>query len=177
MLIIYMNDQLTNEWSDDDDDDDYYYDYDNNIIHNKIIDTPIITSIVDPIEKNNIFLIVEQLFTDEISLYLNEYIITTSICFNVQYKEDLIALGDRIQLVFPYNLLGNYDLYLTLIFIYYSLLGEPGEDIFTGFFNRYAYNYSLVTELYFQLTTGELIEANGNNLSQYTRRRLLGFIF
>jgi len=172
MLIIYMNDELSDEWSDDDDDDD--------VIQIKILNTHIITSvvtpIVDPIEKNHIFLIVEQLFTDEISLYLNEYIMSTSICFNVQHKEDLIALGDRIQKVIPYNLLGNYDLYLTLIFIYHSLLDEPGEDIFTGFFNRYAYNYKLVTELYFKLTTGELIEDNGNDLSQDARRKILGFV-
>jgi hypothetical protein len=56
------------------------------------------------------------------------------------------------------------------------LLDEPGEDIFTGFFNRYAYNYKLVTELYFKLTTGELIEDNGNDLSQDARRKILGFV-
>lgn len=176
MSIIYMN----NEWSDDEDYDEYECeDYTKkNIINIYTIEHINLINIhtIDPVKKHNIFLIVEKLFKDEIASYPNEYIISTSICYNVQQKNLLIALGDKINKVFPYNILGNYDLYLTLIFTYHSLLEEPGEEIFTGFFNRYAYNYTLVIELYFKLTTGDLFADNGDNLSRDVRRKILGLL-
>jgi len=174
-----MNDEWSeNEWSEDDDhyDNDFEYEiYNSKQTYYKNYNEIMYIHTIDPIIKHNIFVIVEKIFKDEILSYKDEYINSINICYSVQNKKDIIKIGDRIQEIFPYNMLGNYDLYLTLIFIYYSLLGEPGEEIFTGtFFIKYAFNEILVTNLYFMLTTDDLIEHNGNNLSKYVRKYFLG---
>jgi hypothetical protein len=166
---------MNDEWSDDEYDDEYenYSKQSYRTIYTDIMYVHTTNYTI----KHNIFVIVENIFKDEISSYLDEYINSISICYSIQNKTDVIEIGDKFQQIFPYNTLGNYDLYLTLIFIYYSLLAEPGEEIFTGsFFTRYAYNYILVTELYFVLTTGELFDNNGHNLSQIVRKYFLGII-
>lgn len=166
---------MNNEWSDDEYDSDYEYYNFNKQKYGKVYNEIMYVRTTEYTQKYNIFLLVEQIFKDEIALYRDEYINSISICYNVQNKKNVIEIADRIKLIFPYNMLGNYDLYLTLIFIYYSLLGEPSEELFSGgFIMNYACNCKLVTELYFALTTGELIENNGNNLSQYVRKYFLG---
>ena len=172
---------MNDEWSDDYDEDNVYdYNDDYEIYCKQHYNIKIYTEIMhihvkEYTKKYNIFVLVEKLFKDEIDSYKDEYINSIGVCYNVLFKKDIIQIGDRIQQIFPYNTLGNYDLYLTLIFIYYSLLGEPGEEIFTGtFFIKYAFNEILVTNLYFMLTTDDLIEHNGNNLSKYVRKYFLG---
>jgi len=166
---------INEEWSDDDYNDEEYEYFKQS--YNKIYTENMCIHTIDPIKKYNIFLIVEKLFKDEISSYNDEYIKSISICYSVQNKKDVIKIGDKIKEIFPYNILGNYDLYLTLIFIYYSLLGENGEEIFEGWFlNQHALNIIIVTKLYFVLTTGDLIEKNGNNLSRDVRRYFLGLL-
>lgn len=167
---------MNDEWSDgDDEDDDEYEIYYKQHYNVKIYTENMYIRVKEYAKKYNIFVLVEKIFTEEIDSYKDEYINLIGICYNIQCKRDLIQFGDRIQQIFPYNTLGNYDLYLTLIFIYYSLLGEPGEEIFTGqFFLKYAFNEKLVTNLYFILTTNDLLEHNGNNLSRDVRKYFLG---
>ena len=176
---------MNNEWSDDDYDYDYDYgcsynhDYDYKYqFHNDKKYTEIMyIHTTDYKQKYNIFLLVEKLFKDEISLYKDEYINSICVCYDIQNKQDVIKIGDKLKEIFPYSILGNYDLYLTLIFIYYSLLSEPGEEIFEGWFlNSHALNNMVVNKLYFILTTGDLIETNGDNLSKCVRRYFLGLL-
>jgi hypothetical protein len=166
---------MDNEWSDDDYDDEFNYEHES---YNKQKYTEIMyIHATNYTQKYEIFLLVEKIFKDEISLYKKEYIETISMCYSIQNKQDIIKIGDKIKEIFPYNILGNYDLYLTLIFIYYSLLSEPGEEIFEGWFlNEHALNNMIVTNLYFVLTTGDLIEINGDNLSKSVRRYFLGLL-
>jgi hypothetical protein len=174
---------MNNEWSDDDDNYEYdygytyNYEYEYKTRYEKKYAEIMYIHTTEPSKKYSIFLLVEKLFNDEISLYKKEYIETISMCYSIQDKQGIIKIGDKIKEIFPYNILGNYDLYLTLIFIYYSLLSEPGEEIFEGWFlNKHALNNMVVIKLYFMLTTGDLIEQNGNNLSKYVRRYFLGLL-
>jgi hypothetical protein len=170
---------MNNEWSDDDYDYryNYKYDYEYESHYDKKYTEIMYIHTTDYKQKYNIFLLVENLFKHEISSYKKEYIETISICYSIENKQDVIKIGDKIKEIFPYNILGNYDLYLTLIFMYYSLLSEPGEEIFEGWFlNEHALNNMIVTNLYFILTTGDLIETNGDNLSKSVRRYFLGLL-
>lgn len=126
-------------------------------------------------ENQMTFGTVEKLFRDEISNH-PRYEQNTVICCDEEHENELIQLAYRIKLTQPYNDLSDRDLYLTLIFIYYSLLGEQTEDIFTlDFLQKNAINKHLVQQLYLQLTTGDIIETTGRNLSQDVRRGFLGF--
>jgi hypothetical protein len=126
-------------------------------------------------EQQMTFGTVEKMFRDEISNH-PRYEQNTVICCDEEHENELIQLAHRIKLTQPYNDLSDRDLYLTLIFIYYSLLGEQTEDVFTlDFLKKKSINKPLVEQLYLQLTTGDIIETNGRNLSQDVRRGFLGF--
>jgi hypothetical protein len=129
-------------------------------------------------EKQDIFLKVEKLYRDNLSRVLTEHANLEKyqlICCSEEEATEIINLGDRIHQTPPYNNLSYYDMYLTLILIYYSLLGEQTEDFLnTRFLNRYAYNKELVKDLYLKLTTGDIMEPNGINLSSLVRRSFFG---
>lgn len=100
------------------------------------------------------------------------------ICCTESMKHAIIWLGIRIKRNSHYTILSDSDLYLTLIYIWYSLLGEHGvENSFNmQFLLDNATNKELVEELYFTLTTGDMIEeSTGRNLSSDVRRGMLGF--
>ena len=99
-----------------------------------------------------------------------------AVCCGEAQAESMINLANRIKLTPPYNTLSDRDLYVTLIFIYYALLGEQRTDIFNmNFLSNHASNKELVVKLYIDLTTGDIIETSGKNLSQDVRRGFLGF--
>ena len=129
----------------------------------------------DFLQKQYIFGTVEKIFKRHIGKYPKTEI-NGVICCDEEQENEMITLADRIKLISPYNNLTNYDLYLTLIFIYYSLLEEQANDVFkTRFLMFYAMNKPLVRDLFFKLTTGDIIESDGNNLSQTVRRGYMGF--
>ena len=127
-------------------------------------------------QQENNFQTIEKIFRDKISKYpdVEQRI---SICCDKDEEESLIELGERIKRTSPYNTLSDHDLYLTLIYIYYSLVaGEQTEDIFNiKFLQLYAINKDLVQDLYLKITTGDIIESNGINLSSAIRRGFFRF--
>lgn len=127
-------------------------------------------------QQENNFQTIEKIFRDQISKY-PDIERTINICCDDDIESSFIDLGERIKRTYPYDTLSNSDLYLTLIYIYYSLVaGEQTEDIFDiNFLRYYAINKDLVQDLYLKITTGDIIESNGRNLSRDIRRGLLGF--
>jgi hypothetical protein len=55
------------------------------------------------------------------------------------------------------------------------MLGEQIDDVFdTGFIKKYTKNPTLVEHLFIDLTTKDILEADGTNLSSFVRKMLLG---
>ena len=127
-------------------------------------------------QQENNFQTIEKIFRDQISKY-PDIERTINICCDDDIESSFIDLGERIKRTSPYNTLSDHDLYLTLIYIYYSLVaGEQTEDIFNiKFLQLYAINKDLVQDLYLKITTGDIIESNGINLSSAIRRGFFRF--
>ena len=130
-------------------------------------------------QKKHSFMTVEKLFRDSLSKKLSNrpHLERESlICCSDEDETVLMTMGDRIHQIPPYDTLSFYDIYLTMIFIYYTLLGEQTEDYFTiAFFNKYANDKKLVQDLYLKLTTGDIIEpTSGTNLSSFVRQTFFG---
>lgn len=129
-------------------------------------------------EKQTLFLQTEKLFRDEIANVVTNKKIEKNLNLCCDEKiENMITkdFAEKIKKTKEYNSLSYADLYLTLVYLYYSLvLGEQSEDhVFTmNFLKKNAYNKSLVVDLYYKIATGDL-KLKSLNISKYIRRNLL----
>lgn len=97
------------------------------------------------------------------------------LCCDDEMRNKLIEVGERIKRIGTYASIDYRDLYLTLLFTFYAMLGEQIDDIYdTGFLKRNAKNPTLVEHLFIDLTTKDILEADGTNLSSFVRKMLLG---
>ncbi len=98
-----------------------------------------------------------------------------NVCCNEQEKHMIQSFAEEIHKTTKYRQLSFYDLYLTLIFTYYSLhLMEQTEDWLRSYDLVDYMRNELVKELYKDITTGKLLDINNNNLSKEIRRAFMG---
>ncbi len=123
--------------------------------------------------KQRLFKSIEQFYKRETLRYIPEP--NAILCCDDEMRNKLIRVGDRIIRIPAYNSIEYQDLYLTLIFTFYAMLGEQIDDIYdTKFLKAYAKNPALVEQLFIDLTAKDILEADGTNLSSFVRKMLLG---
>ena len=118
-----------------------------------------------PLLQEN-FLEVENFFREGLSRIPN-----LNICCSPEEREFLFNMAMHLKIVFPF--ISSKDICIAIIFTYYGLvLGEQTEDYLkTNSYNGYADNSENVTNLYIEITTGDIM-LNGQNLSSAIRRHL-----
>lgn len=98
-----------------------------------------------------------------------------NVCCNEQEKHMIQSYAEEIHNTIKYKQLSFYDIYLTLIFTYYSLhLMEQTEDWLRTYDLVDYMRNQLVKQLYKELTTGNLLDNDGNNISSKIRRAFMG---
>ena len=122
------------------------------------------------------FLQIEKLFNDEMfrrnrarnTVYAN-------LCCDDDDQTDIIQMSHLIKEIPEYNSLSYRDIFVVLIFIYYSLrFNEQSTDwLRMNFLNKNLINLELAKKLYYHLTIGDLYVEN-DNLSTAIRRHALG---
>jgi hypothetical protein len=103
------------------------------------------------------------------------------ICCNLVERRDIMLITDYIKLIPTYNILSTRDIYLVLVYIYYSLrYGEQTDDYLglnTLLRNIPQANRNLAEDLYIKLTAGDIMLDHPNiidgNLSKMVRRNVL----
>ena len=96
--------------------------------------------------------------------------------YNLYYSKKVIMdISNDIKKI--YSNTTWYDIYLTLVYIYYGImLNEPDNDwLDSNFLRQYAYNYTDVTNLYLSIICKDILTEGNKNLSSYIRRVFLGF--
>lgn len=119
------------------------------------------------------FLSAEKLFTDELFRKTqNQTNLNT--CCDANDENIMIEMATHIREVPQFSTLSLKDIFIVLIFTYYSLrYNEQTEEwLTTGFLNRILYNKELGKQLYFQITTGDIM-VNDDNLSSAIRRYIM----
>lgn len=97
-------------------------------------------------------------------------------CCNEREKHMIQIYASKIHELTKYKPLSLFDIYLTLIFAYYSLhLMEQTEDWLRTYDLENANNKELSNKLYKDITIGDIIDGEGNNLSSEIRRAFMGF--
>jgi hypothetical protein len=121
------------------------------------------------------FLGVERLFKNEMRYYPEWLKGTFNICCDETERRDIIQTADIIKSIPEFSILSFSDIYLVLIFVYYSLnLNEQSTDWLTiQFLSNNAEDEELCKELYLKITTGDIM-INGSNLSSKLRRKIMG---
>jgi hypothetical protein len=123
--------------------------------------------------KQKLFKSIEKFFKRNTLRNIPEH--EAILCCDDEMRNKLIMAGDRIIRIPAYRSIEHQDLYLTLIFTFYAMLGEQIDDIYdTMFLKRNAKNPALVEQLFIDLTTKDMLEADGTNLSSFVRKMLLG---
>lgn len=131
------------------------------------------TSISPALLKQNLFKSIEQFYKRETLRYIPE--MEAILCCDDDIRTKLINVGDRIKKISEYKDIKHQDLYLTLLFTFYAMLGEQINYVFdTKFLKTYSKNPVLVEQLFIDLTARDLMEPDGTNLSSFVRRMLLG---
>jgi len=99
-----------------------------------------------------------------------------NVCCNEQEKQMIKEFANKIKNIVEYSFVSLFDLYLTLIFAYYSLhLMEQTKDwLRTYDLDEGVIDSYTVNELYREITIGDLIDSEGNNLSSQIRRAFMG---
>lgn len=99
-----------------------------------------------------------------------------NVCCNEQEKQMIKEFANKIKNIVEYSFVSLFDLYLTLIFAYYSLhLMEQTQDwLRTYDLDEGVIDSYTVNELYREITIGDLIDSEGNNLSSQIRRAFMG---
>jgi hypothetical protein len=96
-------------------------------------------------------------------------------CCNEKEKEMIQKYADKIHKLTIFKPLSFFDIYLTLIFAYYSLhLMEQTEDWLRTYDLKNAKNQNLSNKLYKDVTIGDIIDSEGKNLSSEIRRKFMG---
>ena len=131
------------------------------------------TSISPALLKQILFKSIEQFYKRETLRYIPE--MEAILCCDDDIRTKLINVGDRIKKLSEYKDIKHQDLYLTLLFTFYAMLGEQINYVFdTKFLKTYSKNPVLVEQLFIDLTARDLMEPDGTNLSSFVRRMLLG---
>ena len=125
------------------------------------------------LSKERMFIGVENLFKKDVLKESKES--EAILCCDEEMRAKLMDIAERIIKLPKYRSVKLHDVYMALIFTFYSLLGEQTEDVFdTEFFYGKAFNALDPHNIFLDLTTGDIEEADGTNLSQVVRRMLLG---
>ena len=122
--------------------------------------------------NSNTFLQVEKLFTDQFYKKNHpRYQQELNICCDENDESDMITMGDIIKYHTSFGDLPLRDIYFVLIYTYYSLrMNEQTEDWLTfKFFEKNVIHYQRAKQLYFDITTGDIMIEN-ENLSSKIRR-------
>jgi hypothetical protein len=128
------------------------------------------------------FLEVEKLFTDELyrkAAQQRTEITSINFCCEEQdeTETDIIHMANLIRQIPAYANLSFRDIFIVLIYIYYSLrLTEQIDDwwLNTNFLQLNLYNKDLGQNLYYNIVTGDILMPDGTNLSSRIRRYVLG---
>jgi hypothetical protein len=146
--------------------------------------------------NNTVFLEVEKLFTDELYAKTDKIYerrvkklktkkpgtisrdtsqTNQGFCCDEEDQDNLLKMTDIIKNIPEFSTLSDRDIYIVLIFIYYSLrLNEQNNDwLGTGLLIRHAENRDLSMHLLLSLTTGDIIINDSGNLSSAIRRYVL----
>lgn len=123
--------------------------------------------------NNILFLEVEKLYTDEIYRKTRSQT-NINFCCDEETENDIIKMADIIKDIPDFSVLSYRDIYLVLIYTYYSLrFTEQTEGwLKPAFFKKHVGNYELSKKLYLSITIGDII-VNGENLSSAIRRHIL----
>lgn len=98
-----------------------------------------------------------------------------NVCCDENEKQMIQIFADKIRAIPEYSFVSLFDIYLTLIFTYYSLhLMEQTRDWLRTFDLEEAIDSYTVNELYRDITIGDIIDENGNNISSEIRRAFMG---
>lgn len=98
-----------------------------------------------------------------------------NVCCDENEKQMIQSFADKIRAIPEYSFVSLFDIYLTLIFTYYSLhLMEQTRDWLRTFDLEEAIDSYTVNELYRDITIGDIIDENGNNISSEIRRAFMG---
>lgn len=126
-------------------------------------------------ELSNIFGQVEKEFIQHMHEKYKKIDVNVSLCCNEGEEDAIIYIAKIIKEIQQYEKLSFRDIFLTLIFTYYSLsLNEQSKDwLDTGFLQGKASNKKLVYDLFYDITIGNII-VNDSNLSSYIRRSMFG---
>ena len=130
--------------------------------------------------KSIIFLDVEKLFIRQFyrknCLPYHEHL-NFNICFDEHDESDIISISDIIKNYTDFTDLSLRDIYLVVIYIYYSLrMNEPTEDWLTfKFLEKNAIYFQSVKKLYFDITFGDIF-IEDLNFSSTIRRFIMGII-
>lgn len=135
---------------------------------------------MDTSNKSIIFLDVEKLF---IRQFYKKYFLpyhehlNFNICFDEHDESDIISISDIIKNYTDFTDLSLRDIYLVVIYIYYSLrMNEPTEDWLTfKFLEKNAIYFQSVKKLYFDITFGDIF-IEDLNFSSTIRRFIMGII-
>ena len=119
------------------------------------------------------FLSAEKLFIDELFRKTQNQP-NLNICCDDNDENIIIEMATHIREVPQFSNLSLKDIFIVLIFTYYSLrYNEQTEEwLTTGFLNRILSNKELGKQLYFQITTGD-ITVGYHNLSSAIRRHIM----
>jgi hypothetical protein len=115
-------------------------------------------------------LFIEHLFDNkELEEALEE-----NICCNETEKQIIKTFADFLKYTDNYKNISMNDIYLTLIYIYYSLnLNEQTTDwLDMSFFIKYSENKKDTQRLYLDITTNDI----NINISSIIRRQMMGFL-
>ena len=123
---------------------------------------------------------VEKLFTDK--MYQRPGMTTAisqnlNICCDDTDRTDIIRMGERIKTMPEFASLSFRQIYIVLVFIYYSLrLIEPPNDWLPLKFlpEKLLYN-QLALKLFIDITIGDIM-INGQNFSSAVRRHANGML-
>lgn len=87
-----------------------------------------------------------------------------------------IEMAELLQRKYRY--LSTRDSYITIVYTYFLLnLSEPNEEtilVSINEYNNYADDPTMVNFLFFAITTNEIINENGINISSRIRRKMFG---
>ena len=129
--------------------------------------------------KKSIFAEAEDIFKKEIQRLLKTGYWTseeiTNICCNEEERVNIMDIADIIKNIPPYDTLSYRDVYITIIYTYYSLnLNEQSKDwLENKILSKNTLQPELCNNLYLVITTGDL-EYKGVNLSSKIRRGMMG---
>ena len=124
--------------------------------------------------KSIIFLDIEKLFVRQ--FYKKNYLpyqekLYLNVCCDENDEADIIMISDIIKNYTKYKDLSIRDVYLVIIYIYYSLrMNEPTEDWLTfKFLEKNAIYFEGAKKLYFDITFGDIIIEDINFSSKVRR--------